>query len=122
MIKTWTWIIWGIAGLAATILLCRFFFLYSFSESIFYALTNWGALLLAACLGYLLISFLEKKDVYRIGVSVLMPWMPIIALWFVAEIILSDLGYALLALLPVLLVASTVGGVFAHKQRIKQNN
>jgi len=123
MTKTLTRIVLGIAVLLTTILLCHFFFLYSFNESVFYASINWAALLFAAGLGYLLISFIEKKDVYSIGVSALMPWMPIIAIWFVAEIILADyLGYALLALLPILLIASTIGGVFAHKQRIKQNS
>jgi len=102
------------------IAICHFLFFETFGEAVLQVTIIEPIMILAFFIGYFMIYLLEKKDTYNMLTAILMPLMPIITLWLAISLTTTLLGYWLIALIPFLLIASSFGGVWAHKKRIKQ--
>jgi len=122
--KNSVWLIIGITIYVAILFICFFPFFpshNSFGSILLSGIAIAATIVLAVTIGYLMIYILEKKDIYNTFVAILLPCMPIIALGLVFEMTLTTLGYAFLMLFPFWLIASSFGGVLAHKRRIKRH-
>src|SRR5258708_21799356 len=118
--KNSQWSIIGILIFSITILMCHFLFLETLGDALLNVSIIGSAVILAFFIGYFMIYSLEKKDIYNMFTAILMPLMPVFALWLASSLAFPLLGYWLIALIPFLLIAASVGGVWAHKKRIKQ--
>jgi hypothetical protein len=118
--KNSLWLIIGIIVYTAAVVICFFPTNSSFGGVLFAGIIIAAVISLAIAIGYSMIYFLEKKDIYNMFAAILMPLMPVLALWLIISLVPTTLGYAELMLFPFLVIASSFGGVLAHKKRLKQ--
>jgi hypothetical protein len=94
--------------------------------------TNWGgSLFTLMALGFLvgvplLIGFItvyiaEKNYIYKTTFAIFTPWISIIALCLVTLLFKVEGWACWLMALPIFLVSSSLGGVWAHRLRIRKN-
>jgi|GEM_PF-6686688 len=119
--KNRKWIIVTIVIIVVAVWLCSFLFKYAYWEALVIVTSNLSAIFLAAAIGYILISFLEKKETHNKFTAILMSCMPVFALWLLVACFVPMLGFVLIGLFPFLLIAAGTGGILAHKKRLKQH-
>jgi hypothetical protein len=117
--KNLRWLVIGIIFYTAAVLIWP---PSNLSGALFSEIIIVSAIIFTITIGYFMIYMLEKKEIYNAFAAVLMSSMPVIALSLIVLFILpAGWGYFFEALFPFLLLGSSLGGIWAHKKRLKQH-
>ena len=111
----------GIAVAVTLGLLIRLLFDAAWAASFFTVMAIGFLVGVPLLIGFVTVYIAEKEKTYKITFAILTPWISIMAL-FLLTILLDIEGWACwLMALPLFLLFSSLGGVWAHKLRIRKN-
>jgi hypothetical protein len=104
-------------------LVLRLFFGVSTWNGIFNMMSKTFLFFLPTIIGALTIYFSNIEKVRNLGYRIMIPWIPVFAFFFITLIFLIEGWPCLLMILPIFLIASSVGGLIGgyYKLRKKDN-
>ena len=104
-------------------LVLRFFFGISTWNDTFNMMSKTFLFFLPTIIGALTIYFSNIEKVKNLGYRIMTPWIPVFAFFFITLIFLIEGWPCLLMILPIFLIASSIGGLIGgyYKLRKKDN-